>query len=86
MIGRRNTPEESFPVREVLMEKKKRILALAGVIILVALYLSTLIFALIDSPWADTCLKAAVGATILVPVLLYGYILIYRLIKKNHDK
>ena len=39
---------------EVLMEKKKRILALAGVVILLVLYLSTLVFALIDSPWADT--------------------------------
>lgn len=68
------------------MKKTKRILALTGVVILALLYLSTLFFALIDSPWANDCLKASVGATILVPIMLYGYLLIYRLIKKNKEQ
>ena len=49
------------------MKKAKRILALIGVIFLVAMYLSTLIFSLIDSPLASDLLKGSVAATILVP-------------------
>ena len=63
------------------MKKTKRILALAGVLLLIALYASTLIFSLMDSPAASRLLAASVAATILVPVLLYGYILIARLLK-----
>ena len=36
----------------------KRILAIIGIILLAGLYLSTLIFALIDSPLAFTLFKA----------------------------
>ena len=45
----------------------------------------TLIFALMDSDWADTMLKASIAATILVPVLLYGMILMARVLKKDDD-
>ena len=61
------------------MKKAKRILALIGVIFLVAMYLSTLIFSLIDSPLASDLLKGSVAATILVPVVLYGFVLFSRL-------
>ena len=54
------------------MKKAKRILALTGAILLVCLYAATLVFALMDSPAASGLLKAAVAATILVPVLLYA--------------
>ncbi|HJD45702.1 MAG TPA: hypothetical protein H9909_02545 [Candidatus Mediterraneibacter norfolkensis] len=67
------------------MKKIKRILALAGALLLVALYACTLIFALMESPAASGLLAASVAATILIPVLLYGYILIARLVKE-HDR
>ena len=54
------------------MKKLKRISALLGVFILIAMYLCTLIFALIDSPVASDLLKASIAATIFVPVILYG--------------
>ena len=47
------------------MKKLKRISALLGVFILIAMYLCTLIFALIDSPVASDLLKASIAATIL---------------------
>ena len=53
------------------MKKLKRISALLGVFILIAMYLCTLIFALIDSPVASDLLKASIAATIFVPVILY---------------
>lgn len=67
------------------MEKIKRVLALIGVILLAALYVSTLVFALMDSPAADGLLRASIAATILVPVLLYAYIMIARLLKDRRE-
>lgn len=63
------------------MKKSIRILALLAAVLLVLLYLSTLVFALIDHPLADDCLKTAVAATILLPVILYGFVIIHRLSK-----
>ena len=53
------------------MNKLKRILALLTVIVLVVLYAATLIFALIDSPWAFSMFKACIGMTVILPALLY---------------
>lgn len=63
------------------MKNVKRILALCGAILLTALYASTLVFALLDSPLSFILLKISVAATILLPVLLYACILFARL---NH--
>lgn len=69
------------------MKKTKRILAVIGVILLVCLYLSTLLFAFIDHSQSQGLLKASIAATILLPVLLYGYTLIYKLTKgKDTDE
>lgn len=68
------------------MKNIKRILAVIGVIILVGMYVCTLVFALIGSPASDDLLKASVAATILIPVLLYGFILISRLLKDKDDQ
>ncbi|WP_346663838.1 hypothetical protein [uncultured Merdimonas sp.] len=68
------------------MKKTKRILALAGAVLLILLYLCTLVFALIDHPAARDLLRASVACTILIPVLLYGYLLIYRLLSHDQDK
>lgn len=63
------------------MKNIKRILALLGAVLLICMYACTLIFALIDSPAAFDLLKASAAATILVPVLIYGYILTARFLK-----
>ena len=54
------------------MKHVKQILALLGAVLLAALYISTLIFALSDSPLFFDLLKISVAATILLPVLLYA--------------
>ena len=54
-----------------------------SVILLIGMYVCTLIFALIGSPASDDLLKASIAATILIPVLLYGFILITRLLKNR---
>lgn len=53
---------------------KKRIAAIGALIVIGILYLATLILALIDSPVARSCLMAALFCTIVVPAVLYGYL------------
>ncbi len=65
-----------------MKEKVKRILALCGALLLAALYLITLVLAFIDPTEAKNWLKAAVVCTVIIPVFLYAYILIYRYLKK----
>ena len=68
------------------MKKLKQITALIGVVALVGLYVSTLVLALIGSTEAINLLKVAVYATIVLPVLLWAYSFIYRLLKgKQND-
>lgn len=68
------------------MKKTKRILSLMGAILLAALYLSTLVFALMKNELAADLLKVSIICTIIIPVLLYGYILIYRVLNHTHDQ
>ena len=59
------------------MKKAKRILALSGVVLLVAMYVATLIFALLDSPNSFALFKASVYCTIVIPVIVYSGTLIF---------
>ncbi len=68
-----------------MKKKTKRVLALTGVALLAGLYLATLIFALIDSKWAYDMFRVCVVLTIVVPVLLYVYQMVYRLQKKDRE-
>lgn len=68
---------------QVVMKKSKRIFALAGAFLLVCLYGSTLFFAVFDHSASADLLKASIAATILLPILLYAYGLIYRLSKNR---
>lgn len=67
------------------MKKIKRILALTGALLLVALYCSTFFFALSGSDNYMNLLMASIYATIVIPVLLWAYTLIYRLLRKDDD-
>lgn len=67
------------------MKKVKQILALGGVIFLVALYIITLVLAITDNSGTMNMFFASVVATILIPVLIWAYTLIYRLTRGNKD-
>lgn len=62
-----------------------RVLALIGVVLLAALYITTLVLALSNKPNASNLLMASVAATILIPALIYVYQFIYRLIKQKKN-
>ncbi len=57
---------------------KKRIFALIGVFLLLAMYVSTMVFALIDSPRAAEMFRISLYCTIVVPVIIYAGMLIYK--------
>lgn len=64
------------------MHKLKQIGALLLVVILVALVLLTLYFAVAGSRY----FMASLVVTLVFPVLLYAYMLVYRIVKKNEQE
>ena len=68
------------------MKKVKQVLAILLILILIGLYVSTLVFAIIVSELAIVCLKISIYATIVLPVLLWAYGFIYKMIKDDHEK
>lgn len=67
------------------MKKTKRILAIAGVILLASLYIATLIFAMIGSEDSMNWFRASIYATVVIPVLIWAYNMIYRLLKNHYS-
>lgn len=65
--------------------KGKRIAAVIGIVVLVGMYLVTLVAAVTSSPSSPQLFKASLYCTMVVPVLLYGYQLIYRVLKKYRE-
>lgn len=62
--------------------KIRRILALIGAVFLFGMYAATLLFAFIDRSASQGLLKASIACTIILPVLLYAYSLVYRITRK----
>lgn len=65
------------------MKKVKQILALIGVIILIGLYAATIVCALSGSEDFMNLLMASIYASVIIPVLMWAYSFIYKLIKKD---
>lgn len=69
------------------MKKIKRALAMAGVVVLAGMYGVTLIAAVMATPAAKDFFKASLLATLMIPILIYVYLLLYRLIAgKGQEK
>lgn len=66
------------------MKKTKQVLAIIGIIILVGLYVSTLVSALSAKDNYMDLLMASVYATVVIPVLIWAYSFIYKLLKKHY--
>lgn len=64
--------------------KIKRIFAIIAVVLLVALYGSTIVFAMSDNPNAVYMFKASIFCTVIIPIILYSYILVYRVLEKRN--
>lgn len=68
--------------KEESMKKLKRILALLLVIFLIAMVFVTLYCAVTGSPYFMASLFTILG----LPLLIYAYMFIYRLVKDREDK
>ena len=66
------------------MKKTKRVLALVGVVLLVLLYLSTLVFAILGKDFMNW-LMAALVSTVIIPVLIWAYGFIYKLLRGDKE-
>lgn len=69
-----------------VIKKIKRVMALVGAVLLALLYIATLVAAIMDDPNTMSYFKAAVTLTIFVPVLIYAYQLVYRVLKMYGNK
>ncbi len=67
------------------MKKVKQILAILAIILLVALYMTTIVMAIIDHSQSMNMFKASIGLTILIPILIWLYTFFYKTIS-NHKK
>lgn len=68
------------------MKNIKRILALIGVILLLCMYGSTLVFAFLDHPNAKGMLMGSIYCSIVVPVFLYAVMLVAKVIRDKQNK
>lgn len=66
------------------MKKVRQILAVIGILLLVGLYAATLVLALTDDPNTMSAFRASIYCTVLVPVLIWAYTFIYKLLKDNY--
>ncbi len=67
------------------MKKIKQVLAIIGVILLVGLYLSTLVLAIFGSARTINLFIASIVATVIIPVLIWAYSMVYKLLKKHYS-
>ena len=72
-------------ISEQVFKKVKQILAIIGIVVLVGLYVSTIVCALSSSNNFMNLLLASVYATVIIPVLIWAYSFIYKLLKKDQD-
>ncbi|MGN0290624.1 MAG: hypothetical protein ACI4C5_01725 [Lachnospiraceae bacterium] len=63
------------------MKKVKQVFAILLILILIGLYVSTLVFAIIGSDKTLVWLQASIYATIVLPVLLWTYSFLYKKVK-----
>lgn len=63
--------------------KLRRILAAAGIILLLGLYVTTLICAVIRTPFTHQLLQASLYGTFVIPVVLYAFMIAIKMSGKN---
>ena len=60
------------------MKKRRQILAIIGIVLLLSMYLVCLILAITGRHEATTMFRAALGATIAVPIVLYAFMMLLK--------
>lgn len=68
------------------MKKSKRIFAVIGTVLLIALYVTTLVLAFVDPTEDNSYFKAALFLCVVVPIMIYAYILTYRYMRDKKQQ
>ena len=68
------------------MKKKKQVVAIVMCVRLVGMYVASFVAAIFAKPQAHGLFMASVGMTIMIPLLLYAYTIIYRVIHPEVHK
>ena len=63
----------------------KKIISFAAIALLLLLYIATFISAIFTTPVTPELFKVCVLATFVIPVFLYAYLLIYKLMKDRAE-
>lgn len=61
------------------MRKLKQILAIAAIVIIIGLYITTLVLAILGNSVSHSLFLASLYATVVVPVMLYIFLWLYKL-------
>ncbi|HIX28512.1 MAG TPA: HAD family phosphatase [Candidatus Blautia stercoravium] len=67
------------------MKNLKRLLAVIGIILLAGMYVLTFILALTDNSAAGNMIMASLYATVIIPILLYAFLLVYKWTHPKND-
>lgn len=70
-------------MKEKKSGRSRQIAAIIGIVLLAAMYIMTLVFALCRFPGADRLFMASLFATILVPILIWIYVWLYGLLTRK---
>lgn len=68
------------------MKKIKQVVAIGMCVLLVGMYVASFVAAIFAKPQAHGLFMASVGMTIMIPLLLYAYTIIYRVIHPEVHK
>jgi E3 ubiquitin-protein ligase DOA10 len=68
------------------LKKIKQVVAIVMCVLLVGMYVASFVAAIFAKPQAHGLFMASVGMTIMIPLLLYAYTIIYRVIHPEVHK
>lgn len=64
----------------------KKLIAIIGILIILFLYITTFILAILNKPGTAELFKTSIYATIVIPILMYIYLWLYRLLRDKNEK
>lgn len=67
------------------MNKVKRIAAIVGIVLIVSMYLVTLVSSFFINKYTKELFYASLFSTFVVPVMIYAYMMIYKLVHKTDN-
>ena len=65
------------------MKNGRRIGAIAGIVILLLMYLLTLYAAITAKPYANGLFMASAFCTVVIPILIYAFLVVCRMFRKD---